>query len=620
MNYAVYNIALDIHKTGTQVALSMIRGESRRKIVISLTENGRPYKITEGCTAMIGWFTAVKPDDKLIYNSCDVDTEKNLITYYVTPQTIAAPGEVKCQIKLIGTDGGLLFSPTFSIIVGDTLCDESDEIIESSNEFNTLTDYVAGLQEKFTTPPYAILCEGAGENITLDDSADAIFKGFKIYGKSTQNGTPTPDAPVDIVSVGDDGGIDADVYGGNLAENIIIRAENINAYSIPLIIKMDLKPSTKYVFSFKGTVGNTYYFNENLFVDYKTFTVQEGVNTFVMTTKSTLPTTYGNDVSSDGWRVLKNLVNQSNAHMFEDVMVNIGEKPLPYQPFTKQSTLIGIENGLRGIPVTDSGHATYTDGNGQMWCADEIDLERGVYVQRVSEYIAPSFFSTGTPNLYFASLDKTRNVINTKVISTHFEWAVSGALASTPIGKMIVRDRTDFSGPVVYCASNIATLDGFNTWIKENNVGFLSILATPIETPLSPEIISQYKELHTNYPNTTILNDENAFMEVEYIADPKTYIKKMSGSTTQISSVTLAASKWVGTASPYSQVVTIPGTTKNSKIDLNPTVTQLSDFHDKDISFVVGNNNGTITVYCIGQKPTKDYTMQVTITEVVTNA
>ena len=33
MNCAVYNIALDIHKTGSQVALSMIRGENKRKIV-----------------------------------------------------------------------------------------------------------------------------------------------------------------------------------------------------------------------------------------------------------------------------------------------------------------------------------------------------------------------------------------------------------------------------------------------------------------------------------------------------------------------------------------------------------------------------------------------------------
>ena len=87
----------------------------------------------------------------------------------------------------------------------------------------------------------------------------------------------------------------------------------------------------------------------------------------------------------------------------------------------------------------------------------------------------------------------------------------------------------------------------------------------------------------------------------------------------KISSVILYENQWEGVASPYSQVVNISGATKNSKIDLNPTVAQLSIFHNKDLAFVVENNSGVITVYCIGQKPTSDYTIQATITEVTLN-
>jgi len=90
------------------------------------------------------------------------------------------------------------------------------------------------------------------------------------------------------------------------------------------------------------------------------------------------------------------------------------------------------------------------------------------------------------------------------------------------------------------------------------------------------------------------------------------------GSTmAKISSVNLLASAWEGGASPYSQVVTIEGTTENSKVDLNPSVEQLNIFHNKDISFVPENVDGVITVFCLGQKPTMDYNIQVTITEVV---
>ena len=88
------------------------------------------------------------------------------------------------------------------------------------------------------------------------------------------------------------------------------------------------------------------------------------------------------------------------------------------------------------------------------------------------------------------------------------------------------------------------------------------------------------------------------------------------GIAPKYSSVTLFASAWVGDDSPYSQVVTIDKATKNSMIDLQPSAEQLVAFHDKDLALVAENDDGVITVYAIGDRPTKDYTIQVTITEV----
>lgn len=84
-----------------------------------------------------------------------------------------------------------------------------------------------------------------------------------------------------------------------------------------------------------------------------------------------------------------------------------------------------------------------------------------------------------------------------------------------------------------------------------------------------------------------------------------------------VNSVTLRASKWSGSASPYSQVVSIPNATTHSKIDLQPSTEQLTIFHQKDLAFVAENEDGVVTVYCVGQKPTNDYTIQITITETV---
>ena len=86
--------------------------------------------------------------------------------------------------------------------------------------------------------------------------------------------------------------------------------------------------------------------------------------------------------------------------------------------------------------------------------------------------------------------------------------------------------------------------------------------------------------------------------------------------TARISEVNLFASNWVGSTSPYSQVVQIDGVTENSQVDLTPSIEQLVIFYEKDLGFVTENEDGVVTVYAIGQKPENDYTIQVTITEV----
>ena len=86
---------------------------------------------------------------------------------------------------------------------------------------------------------------------------------------------------------------------------------------------------------------------------------------------------------------------------------------------------------------------------------------------------------------------------------------------------------------------------------------------------------------------------------------------------TRMAEVTLLASAWTTNAEGlHSQEVTIDGITEYSKVDLLPSVEQLAIFHNKDVAFVTENEDGVVTVYAIGDKPTLDYTMQVSITEV----
>jgi hypothetical protein len=88
------------------------------------------------------------------------------------------------------------------------------------------------------------------------------------------------------------------------------------------------------------------------------------------------------------------------------------------------------------------------------------------------------------------------------------------------------------------------------------------------------------------------------------------------GIVTRLSEITLFADEWLGEDAPYSQVVQIEGVTSKTKVDLLPDVDLLATFHEKDIALVTENDDGVVTVYAIGDKPTKDYTMQVALKEV----
>ena len=111
--------------------------------------------------------------------------------------------------------------------------------------------------------------------------------------------------------------------------------------------------------------------------------------------------------------------------------------------------------------------------------------------------------------------------------------------------------------------------------------------------------------------------DSKILATTEYVnAQILSYLASMTPAI-KVAEVNLLASAWQGSASPYSQVVSIDGVTEYSQVDLKPSIEQLAIFHDKDLAFVTENEDGVVTVYVVGDKPTNDYTIQVSITEVV---
>ena len=101
-------------------------------------------------------------------------------------------------------------------------------------------------------------------------------------------------------------------------------------------------------------------------------------------------------------------------------------------------------------------------------------------------------------------------------------------------------------------------------------------------------------------------------------ATPSQAINAVAGKATDKKlSLTLAAARWAGSASPYTQGVTITGGTATSQADIQADATAIQQMLDDGTNAIyIANNNGTFTAYAVGEKPTADLSIQVTVYDV----
>ena len=85
----------------------------------------------------------------------------------------------------------------------------------------------------------------------------------------------------------------------------------------------------------------------------------------------------------------------------------------------------------------------------------------------------------------------------------------------------------------------------------------------------------------------------------------------------RIATITLDADSWSGSAAPYFQEVEIATVTSATKVELNPTVSQILSLQNDDIALMAENDgSGNVTIYSFGGKPSSTMTIQATLMEV----
>lgn len=143
----------------------------------------KDFDIPENSTAK---FYLRKTSGKEIYQ--DLEIQGKQLVLIPTNQTFAETGVQNAQISITnGENIATSFSIQFSVHKNLV----SLEATKSRNEATIISQL-----EQFLIKPTV-----QGDNITLKDSSNYYINGIKLFGKSTQEGTPTPDVPVEIQTI-----------------------------------------------------------------------------------------------------------------------------------------------------------------------------------------------------------------------------------------------------------------------------------------------------------------------------------------------------------------------------------------------------------------------------------
>lgn len=184
-----------------------------------------------------------------------------------------------------------------------------------------------------------------------------------------------------------------------------------------------------------------------------------------------------------------------------------------------QSEIVTFPYTLNAIPVSSGGNVTI---NGQQWVCDEVDLERGVKVQRIK-------------SVDISSLDKSfwvfRKDVDANVSATRYSNeavivdfrtrapAMSNILPAG-VGNVVNTFRLVATPLYLYQfnldSSKFPTVESWVEYLEANTVLIIYALATPIETPLTPAEIAAFSAFTTYYPVTIVENNYNTWMKATY--------------------------------------------------------------------------------------------------------
>ena len=358
------------------------------------------------------------------------------------------------------------------------------------------------------------MSRGGGKSVshsssyTINNTVDYPLVGLNLYGKSTQDGIPTPEAPIDIVSVGDKGFdiISKDDTHFNLLSVRDSGGEIITKQPVSTVVKV----------------------GENA-----TFTVAatgEGL-TYKWQLSSDGATWYNPGASSAGYSFVAKAVN--NGWMYRCVVTDSNGKSVISDEATlyvladdcevKTSSIATDALPLCGIPVSSGGN--YTDISGQQWICDELIYNAdgtGKIIKRINEIIF-----NGGEDWKLSENGKSAFLILSDDIKVKYKnnWDNAEMFSN----KYVAGSYNDYYHATKTCISTAGNgaivlyderfphnIEALKADMAANNLRVVYALKTPQEIELTSEEMKALRQLQTFDGVTNISNSDNADMDVKY--------------------------------------------------------------------------------------------------------
>ena len=251
---------------------------------------------------------------------------------------------------------------------------------------------IGSLKEDLSNKITKFYASNQGE-IHLADSDNGKIMDMMLYGKSSQDGTPTPENPVEIKSVVNP---IAKVYGKNMMPYPKDNTARVNGVTLTLkdgkytLVGKPTKNTWMNIYpQIINSTANTMLSEKLLPTKGKKISMINGSNGYMLNFRKVFDKDkvfsidHDNaslaDEDSNGVFLYILDINKTYNDTFEIIISDPADTTSTvFEPYTEQE--VSLPYTLNAIPVSSGGNVTI---NGQQYIADYIDVERGKLVRRV---------------------------------------------------------------------------------------------------------------------------------------------------------------------------------------------------------------------------------------------